>query len=106
MSWADLESGLAAALLADLGEPVILPGEVTATGLFEPLGAPVAQIGELTGVDARLLQEPQPALYLAPADGDGLMDGDVLMVRGIEYGISRVDADLDGLTRLELTKVR
>lgn len=106
MDWAEVLEDVADTIDEVFGETITLPDLTEVTGRFFPSGQPRFLTGEATGIDARLFQEPQPVLYLGSDDGDELADGDVLTVRGVEYGISRIDLDTDGRYRIELLKVR
>ena len=103
MDWTAIRAGLSTDLLGVFGEPIILPGGVGATAIFDPLGQPPMQIGELTGMDARLLQDPQPVLRISAGDGAALVEGDWITVREVNYLVSRIDSsDGSGLLRVEL----
>ena len=107
MTWADIEAAVTDGTLGAFGEPIVLPGGVAATAIFEPLGQPALQIGELTGMDARLLQDPQPVLRISAGDGAALVEGDWITVRGVNYLVSRIDdSDGSGLLRVELYRPR
>lgn len=103
MSWDETESGMVRDHLAIFGVTIILPGGVPVLGEFRARGGPQLMMGELTGMDARLEQEPQPVLYLAASDGAALVEGDPITAPGgAEYVVSRSDPDGQYWLRVEL----
>ena len=102
MSWDEIESEMVMDHLQIFGEPILLPGGVSATGRFNAGGGPEVRLGELSGLDSRLLQGPQPVLHLSATDGATLVEGDRITARGQGYLVSRIDPDGPGELRFEL----
>lgn len=103
MTWDDIESGMVMDHLQIFGEPITLPGGVPVTGRFNAGGGPAVRLGELSGIDSRLFQGPQPVLHVSATDGAALVEGDRITARGQDYLVSRIDPDGPGEIRLELT---
>lgn len=95
-----------AAFLSVFGEAVLLPGAVTAVGVFLPRGAPTSASFSELGLAVRLSEQNNPVLFLLEADASELSERDALTLRGTVYLIASLDPPEDGLVRIELMEQR
>ena len=97
MSFVAALNGIDQALVKTLGEPITLPDSTEVNGVFE-VPANEGGLGNLS-MDYR-----SPVVTLTTNDAAALKKGDVIIVRGAGYTVSKMLSSGDGVTLVQLTE--
>ncbi|WP_298034809.1 hypothetical protein [uncultured Desulfovibrio sp.] len=95
MAFADLTTGLHAAVFGTFGEPVVVNG-IPATGVFM---AAHESVDVSTGTPVSTVQ---PVLEVKERDCPDVEEGDAVNVRGVAYVVADVRPDGHGILKLFL----